>query len=1000
MSTTALIRQGLSSLLNGAIIDIMAEVPGANKAIDLLRRKFTFTAAEIAENFQTSYGYAIAAISAGLVAPDKQPGFWRSLFQAKVEKEFAQGLVTDYLSPFAQQQGFSAAELADFRATAIEQCQAMAKLTLFHAENIPFSEAELAGFVTVGEVESMTQLILAQIEVQYQLNPALSAFFQYRELLGNALLFFLHEQLRREPRFENTLAALQREGLLIEVREIKQIVQATEEKFSETTQLSQRLERLQEIESITQTHYAQFIEFSQQFAQWAQFLQLKIEQVFEQIAALEEKIDDIDTNTREILAIVQQIMVQMGLSTQIKPRDELTRYSSDSLKLIKQAQQLLKRIPTTAPQYAQLAISLGSVVSSQGDLQQAEQLLTTAYQQANNDKERALSAFNLFQVFVRQQIYDQAFEYLQQAIQLDAARYALHNTHTYTIEQLLGAGGMGCVFLALHRLKKERVAIKCFWETLHGSSEELFKEAFLMAKIAGEYVPQPLDCGFVDPMRQQRGYFVCEYLENAIDGETWLAKYGKLDIATGIAVGLQIAQGLQLAHHQGIFHLDLKPANILLQRQADKITVKIIDFGLAKVAPSFIQDELPQSIPTGLSLLAQAAVFGTRDYAPPEQQGVTRYGKPGAKSDIYAFGKTLYRLLTGESPQTFLPRRLAEAPELFELLCDCVEIEPEKRVEVVDLIKQLQSWLSPIYQPPKSESIKPPPKPVEIQEQRKEQERIIQETEKRQAKPETAQPQKPVEKSIQPEQPQIVQIDKRQWWNQLDDEWKEVFKKAISVDSEPTDSELEKIVNLQELNCSFNKISDLEPLHALTNLQVLACHENQISDLQPLCALTNLQVLDCGSNEISDLQPLHALTNLQILDCGGNKISDLQPLHALTNLQVLGCNSNEISDLQPLHALTNLQVLSCWSNQISDLQPLHALTKLRELWCYDNQISDLQPLHALTNLQILDCGWNQISDLQPLHALTNLQELRCGENQISQAEIDKFKKAVPGCEIV
>ncbi|TGN99613.1 hypothetical protein PN36_35535 [Candidatus Thiomargarita nelsonii] len=70
------------------------------------------------------------------------------------------------------------------------------------------------------------------------------------------------------------------------------------------------------------------------------------------------------------------------------------------------------------------------------------------------------------------------------------------------------------------------------------------------------------------------------------------------------------------------------------------------------------------------------------DYAPPEQQGVTRYGKPSAKSDVYAFGKTLYRLLTGESPQTLHPKRLASAPELFYLLCDCVEIEPEKRLDV------------------------------------------------------------------------------------------------------------------------------------------------------------------------------------------------------------------------------------------------------------------------------------------------------------------------------
>jgi len=113
--------------------------------------------------------------------------------------------------------------------------------------------------------------------------------------------------------------------------------------------------------------------------------------------------------------------------------------------------------------------------------------------------------------------------------------------------------------LAQHRLKNEQVVIKCFWETLHGSADALFKEAFLMAKIAGEYVPQPLDCGFVDITRQERGYFISEYIEDAIDGETWLKQHGKLDIQTGIAVGLQIAKGLQLAHDNGIFHLDLKP---------------------------------------------------------------------------------------------------------------------------------------------------------------------------------------------------------------------------------------------------------------------------------------------------------------------------------------------------------------------------------------------------------------------------------------------------------
>jgi len=111
-----------------------------------------------------------------------------------------------------------------------------------------------------------------------------------------------------------------------------------------------------------------------------------------------------------------------------------------------------------------VAIGLGSVVSSQGDLKQAEGWFSQAYQQANNDEERALSAFNLFQVFIREQVYDKALTYLQKAIELKPQRYALYNVHTYSIQEILGAGGMGCVFLAQNRFEKKSVVIKCFWE--------------------------------------------------------------------------------------------------------------------------------------------------------------------------------------------------------------------------------------------------------------------------------------------------------------------------------------------------------------------------------------------------------------------------------------------------------------------------------------------------------------------------------------------------------
>ncbi len=212
--STKIIRKGISTLLNSRIIEILSDVPGASKAIELVKENFTFTAAEIAHNFQDSYGYALAAISSGLL--ENRPGFWKSLFQAKVESEFSQHLERDYLLPFAEQ----ISDLAAFRQTAIVQCQEIIELTLFQADKVAFSERDLASFVTVSETNSLTDLVLELVQTQQTLDKSVVAFLQFKDLLGNALLFFLHEQLRREPRFQTTLAALQREGLLVDIREV------------------------------------------------------------------------------------------------------------------------------------------------------------------------------------------------------------------------------------------------------------------------------------------------------------------------------------------------------------------------------------------------------------------------------------------------------------------------------------------------------------------------------------------------------------------------------------------------------------------------------------------------------------------------------------------------------------------------------------------------------------------------------------------------------------
>ncbi len=370
--------------------------------------------------------------------------------------------------------------------------------------------------------------------------------------------------------------------------------------------------------------------------------------------------------------------------------------------MIEAAVEQLGQLPSITPEYSQVSIKIGCALSSTGKLENAERLFLQAIEKAQNNEDKALAYFNVFQVrwrkgfaevnvSAKEQYYAKALSALQKAIELSNGRYALHdiNTGYYPIKKMLGAGGMGCAFLCENHnylIKGHKlVVIKCFWENIAGSLETVFKEPLALDKIAGDLVPKPLDYGYADNVNKKQPYFVTEYVEAAIDGEAYLEKYGPLDLKNGLMVALQIAEGLRRAHEVGIYHLDLKPANLLLKRTNWGIAVKIIDFGLSRVTTS-LRDVAIKRSQSGKSVFEQA-VFGTLEYAPPEQRGYARqFGDPSARSDIFAFGKTMYRLLTGEIPFAVEQELLEHAPEWYQLLCDCVRQNPEKRPESVQVL--------------------------------------------------------------------------------------------------------------------------------------------------------------------------------------------------------------------------------------------------------------------------------------------------------------------------
>jgi len=716
MSPSTLTQTLLSSLLDSpAIVEVASQAGGS--VISVLREHFTFTASEITKAYQEGCGYAFVAISVGLDAPDS---LLKTLRYPKITREFAAQIETHYWQPFVQ--GNEAVQKqADFRKLTIQSLKRFAKKTDHLFEIKALTEEDLSALVSHRQSFAITDVVLEQIQRVETVDQDLAAFLRFEGLLGDSVLFFFRELIRQDPRLKDTQNALQQEHICLELEHIQEAIadlKALQEKSSilfEPHRL--QLQHFETVEANWQTHHQQVVRFQNRFENQLDNVLDWVQDVDSTLIKLDEKRDATQQTVEKTKDLVEQIaeklddlLAQRGLSRRVNPGDELRQYDNESLSQINTWVKQFGRLPSHHPQYSQLSLKMGTALSSTGDLEQAERFFMQAIEKSNSPDDQGLAYFNLFQVRWRKAftkntvadkalVYDQALQALQAAIK-QSNHYALHdiNKGYYPIEKLLGAGGMGCAFLCenqneLTATQHPLVVVKCFWENLSGNLKDVFKEPFALHKSAGFAVPQALDYGYADNLKKQGPYFVTEYIEGAIDGEAWLEREGPLDFQSGQQIALQIAECLQRTHEQGIYHLDLKPANLLLKREPDRLVVKIIDFGLARIAPS-LRDKTEQRSGTRSLTAFGQAIFGTWEYAPPEQQGYARrLGKtPDAISDLFAFGKTLYRLLTGELPLEIEPEALT--PEWYSLLSHCTKQNPAKRPksaeEVITLLQALK----------------------------------------------------------------------------------------------------------------------------------------------------------------------------------------------------------------------------------------------------------------------------------------------------------------------
>ncbi|MFO0554919.1 MAG: serine/threonine-protein kinase [Polyangiaceae bacterium] len=255
----------------------------------------------------------------------------------------------------------------------------------------------------------------------------------------------------------------------------------------------------------------------------------------------------------------------------------------------------------------------------------------------------------------------------------------------YTVERIVGAGGVGVVVAAKHRDLDERVAIKLLQRSAAESAENVARfarEARAVARIKTEHVARVMDTG---TLPSGEPFMVMEYLEGRDLSELLRVKT-KLPVAEAVDYVVQACEAIAIAHGLSIVHRDLKPANLFLTTSADGTpTIKVLDFGISKLLDGPGDQAVTQTL----------SVIGSPLYMSPEQMEHPR--DTDLRADIWSLGIILYELITGRPPfeaatLPMLCARICTAPPtpiethlpgidpvLAHAVLSCLEKDPTKR---------------------------------------------------------------------------------------------------------------------------------------------------------------------------------------------------------------------------------------------------------------------------------------------------------------------------------